>query len=649
VSGSRQAGPAHPGPRWWEIPRPLAGLLIAAAAARAVYFYLLARHSIFFEGLILDSEVYDGWARSIASGEWIGREAFYLPPFYPYLLGIVFRLFGHSVALVYLGQALLGLVNLALIHRIGTAVVGERAGLLAASGAALYAPFAFFEMKVLSTTVGLTLSLVALLALVRAEERAAWGPRSAASARGWVAAGLLIGVAALCLPASVLLALLYAGVRAARRGFKEAGLLLAGTLAALLPVVAHNLYVAADPLPLSGQGGITFYQGNNPGSMGLYNVVPGFSGSPELQPKEEKEIAERETGRVLRRSEVSAHFFRKGLGFIVSQPGRWLVLEARKLGALLGDYEASTEHSLYLERRQVPWLRLLGLPFAAIAGLGLAGAMTARVPDRPAPGGTALRVYTLYAAAVPLMFYVSSRYRLPLVPALLIYGAAFVDRAARQVRAAGAMDTAHARALAAAVLLFLISFFPLGRPSATAEANVHYNIGNLLAEAGRHEEAIAAFDRSLADWPGNAFALINRGNSLDRLGLEDEALASYRRAEEARPGFWTACKAQGIILHRRQRYEEEAEAYHRGLAGGGAESQFLLGATLLRLGREDEAAGRLLEAVRIDPAHLRAHLRLGEIYARRGDAGRARDHYRRALATDPGNSAAQAGLSRLPR
>jgi tetratricopeptide (TPR) repeat protein len=234
------------------------------------------------------------------------------------------------------------------------------------------------------------------------------------------------------------------------------------------------------------------------------------------------------------------------------------------------------------------------------------------------------------------------------VPALLIYAGAFVDHCLAEARDSGALGRARARALAGAALLALVSFFPLGRPSATAEANVHYNIGNLLAAAGRHQEAIEAFDRSLADWPRNAYALINRGNSLDRLGREDDALASYRRAEEANPGFWTAYRAQGVILRRQQRTEEEAEAYRRGLGAGGAEAQFLLGATLLRLGREGEALPRLHEAVRQNPALFRAHLRLGEIYARRGDAARARDHFQKALAADPGNSAAQAGLSRLP-
>ena len=641
TSPSRPPLTVQPLPPPWAIPLSLALVLLAAAVFRAVYFYLYSRNSIFFEGLILDSSVYDSWARSIAAGDWLGREEFYFPPLYPYLLALVFKTFGHSLAMVYLLQALLGLLNLLLIHRIGSTVFNPRAGLIAACGAALYGPFAFFEMKVLGATLGLTLNIAVLALLVGAERAAATG--RGAALRWWLPAGLAIGIASMCLPGTALLAPLYAGHLALRRA-RAAAALIAGTLLGMAPVAAHNLYVSRDFLPLSGQGGITFYQGNNPNAAGIYNVAPGFSGSPESQAVEEMSIAERETGRAMNRSEVSAHFFRKGLAFIDSSPRAWLVLEARKLGALLGDYEASTEYSVYLERLQVPWLRLLLLPFAAIAGAGLAGMVRA---GRPRPPATALFVYTVCAAGIPLIFYVSSRYRLPLVPALLIYGASFVDRVWVAARRDGVVRPAEARALALALGLALVSFFPLGAKSVSAEANVHYNIGNLLSDRGRYEEAIASFDRSLAQWPGNAYAWINRGNCFDRLGRADEALASYQRAEEAHRGLWKAYKAQGIILHREKRYEEAAAVFRRGLKTDGEEAYYLLGVDLKNLDRLDEAIQAFEQAVRINPSYARAHTRLGEIYAGHGDTDLAREHFRRAIASDPGDTAARSGLTRL--
>lgn len=629
------------------IPTSLAILLVAAALFRAVYFMLYSRNGILFDGLILDSTLYDAWGQRLAGGEWLGAQAFYHPPLYPYVLGLLFKAAGHSLALVYLLQGLLGLVNIFLIHRAGASLFGLRAGILAAAGAALYGPFPFNEMKVLGTTLGLTLGLLSLILLIGAEEAAARAPaagRRGGSMARWLAAGLTIGVASACLPGTVILAPLYAASLAWRGAVRAGVTLLLGTVVGLVPVTAHNLYVAGDFLPLSGQGGTTFYQGNNPNASGGYNVLPGFSGAPESQAAEEQSIAERETGRPMRRSETSAHFFRKGLAWIASSPGAWLALEARKLAALLGDYEGSTEYSIYYERDQIPWLRLLALPFAAIAGAGTAGLLRAGLPRPPA---IALFLSTLQAAVTPLIFYVSSRYRLPLVPALLIYGGHLADVSWTALRSGATPSSDHVRSLALAGGLALVSFFPLGVQKDSAEANVHYNIGNLLAERGRHAEAIASFDRAVGRWPGNAYAWVNRGNSLDKLGKEDEALASYRRAEEENPGFWSAIKAQGIILHRRKQYAGEEEVYRRGLAGGREEARYLLGVALKNQDRLDEAMRELEEATRLNPSYARAHTRLGEILERRGDTARAREQFRLAVAADPGDRAARAGLDRL--
>src|SRR5262249_9369245 len=150
---------------------------------------------------------------------------------------------------------------------------GERAALFAGIGAALYLPLSFFEMKVLGTTLGLALALAALLLLVGAEQadaadagragprrRGPHGPaergRGAArpAAGRWLAAGIAIGVTALCTPAAVLLAAIYGVALLARRRPRPALALAAGTFAALLPALAHNV-ATGNWILISSQGG----------------------------------------------------------------------------------------------------------------------------------------------------------------------------------------------------------------------------------------------------------------------------------------------------------------------------------------------------------------------------------------------------------
>jgi tetratricopeptide (TPR) repeat protein len=614
-----------------SLPAGLALVILGAALFRAVYLFAYARTGILFDGMMLDAAIYDTWAQAIAAGAWMGREAFYFAPLYPYLLGVLFRLVGHSYAIVYVFQGLIGLGSIVLIHSIGARLYGRRAGLFAAAGAALYLPLPFFETKILGATLGLFLGLLALRLLIGAERTRTLKP--------WMVAGLILGLTATVTPAAVLLAGLYAVSLAIRRRPGAAAALGAGTLIALLPILVHNVTVAGDWIFLSGQGGVTFYQGNNPDAVGLFMPPPGFTGSPEQQPEEEKALAEREAGHPLRRSEVSAHFFRKGLAFVTGSPVRWLGLEARKLGHLVGSYEPSTEYSLYLERERVPLLWVACLPFAAIVGAAAGAWATQRrggggEPAELAAERRALALYTLYAAAVPLLFYVSSRYRLPLAPALLIYGGSFLDRAVDALRGGASPDPAMMRGMTAALGVGLLSFFPLGRGAVTVEANAHYNLSRIFADRGQNDEALVELDRCLSDWPEHVYALVNRGNSLDRLGRTDEALASYQRAEELRPDFWKAYQAQGTVLFRQEQYDQALDAYRRGAAAGGSESWFLQATVLQEMERPDEAERAVRQAIKLNGRDARYYNTLGMLLEKQDRHDEAIEAFTRANTLD---------------
>src|SRR5207245_8707246 len=99
---------------------------------------------------------------------------------------------------------------------------------------------------VLGTTLGLTLSLLALLLLVGAE-RASLAGRTVLGR--WLLAGVVIGLGAECVPGPILLAPIYAAYLGLTRT-RPAVVLLAWPFLAAVPVLSSNLYVASDPLPL---------------------------------------------------------------------------------------------------------------------------------------------------------------------------------------------------------------------------------------------------------------------------------------------------------------------------------------------------------------------------------------------------------------
>jgi len=52
--------------------------------------------------------------------------------------------------------------------------------------------------------------------------------------------------------------------------------------------------------------------------------------------------------------------------------------------------------------------------------------------------------------------------------------------------------------------------------------------GNVLGDQGKHDEAIALFDRVLAKEPGNAEVLNRKGCALERLGMHADSLDALR-------------------------------------------------------------------------------------------------------------------------
>src|SRR2546427_12552899 len=88
---------------------PLPYLLVLGTALllRGVYLWQLRGSPMV--GIVMgDAEAYDRWAQEIASGDWIGKEIFYQAPLYPYFLGLIYTVAGHSLVCVRLLQMVLG-------------------------------------------------------------------------------------------------------------------------------------------------------------------------------------------------------------------------------------------------------------------------------------------------------------------------------------------------------------------------------------------------------------------------------------------------------------------------------------------------------------------------------------------------------------
>ena len=145
VPDSAVAGPAPAiADRGREFRLYAAGIFVVALLVRLLHVWLL-RRSPFFSALLGDARGYDEWAQRLAAGNWFGGDVFYQAPLYPYFLGVIYKIVGHSLLAVRVVQALVGAASCALLGMAGHRLFSRRVGIVAGGALAIYAPAIFFD------------------------------------------------------------------------------------------------------------------------------------------------------------------------------------------------------------------------------------------------------------------------------------------------------------------------------------------------------------------------------------------------------------------------------------------------------------------------------------------------------------------------
>ncbi len=166
-----------------------------------------------------------------------------------------------------------------------------------------------------------------------------------------------------------------------------------------------------------------------------------------------------------------------------------------------------------------------------------------------------------------------------------------------------------------------------------------------LQQAGRFDQAEAAYAEVLAADPDDVVALINGGAlALSRNDLA-QAIARLERAVALVPGNAIAACNFGYALIHADRDADALIALDRAVAAKPdyAQAHNNRGIALARLGRRSEAIAAFERALIIAPNYGEAAANLGEQCNRAGEPQRAIIAFDRALAIDPRSPAARAG------
>jgi len=180
----------------------------------------------------------------------------------------------------------------------------------------------------------------------------------------------------------------------------------------------------------------------------------------------------------------------------------------------------------------------------------------------------------------------------------------------------------------------------MGRAAEADPGNVaaHMNHGNLLRMLGRHEDALASYNRFLGIAPGNVDAQVNRGSVLLDLGQREQALASFEAVLASVPGHREAGLRRCGLLKALGRLAEAQAGYEQVLAASPDDvaALFNRGLVLVALGRVAEALASYDQALAIKPDFSEVLNNRGIALTRLDRKTEALVSYDRAVACNPG-------------
>jgi 4-amino-4-deoxy-L-arabinose transferase-like glycosyltransferase len=487
-------------------------LVFAAALALRLGHVLALRGSPYFARPVLDGETYYWAARALADGEGWAERVYWQPPGYPYFLAAILRVAGPGFLAPRLVQALLGALTAALTCAIGTRVFGRAVGIAAGFAVALYGVLIYYDGELLAPSLAICLQMATLYCAVRAPTER--------GGRGWLAAGLLGGLTAVVnAPALVLLPILAIAAR------RWAAWLLLGAAIAIAPVTLRNWTGGGELVLISSNAGINLYLGNNPRYDETVGMRPGRDWQALVR-------APRLHG-VSGAGPASRFFVARVTAYAVSDPAGFLGLQARKVRLLLGGTEIPRNQEIYPARAWSPVLRALlwkvpglAFPFGLLLPLAVVGL------------GVAWRRAPVLAASVILLgltvaaFFVTARYRAPLIPLLGVFAAAGVRWAA--VEASGRARTIAGGVAVAAYLLANLGQGPMPR---RMNPDAEQGLAHWLEREGRRPDALALYERLAREAPGSFDAWYGVAQLATALGQRAEAERALAVIRSLEPEF----------------------------------------------------------------------------------------------------------------
>jgi Flp pilus assembly protein TadD len=586
---------------------PVVWLFLGVLALR-LYSLALLTESQFLPPRSGDMQFYNDWALRILAGNWTDHLAFYGLPLYAYLLATIYALCGHNPFVPGFLQACLDAATAVLIYRIGASVFapenekaplggpkpGQSIGLLAAFGWACFQPAQAYSIIIMPTAWLVFVFWFVVWQIVRRQHTPSLcGLLLLGGLMGFTA----MGIATILFLVPMLMAALFLRWKGSfARRFTGAAMIMAGVFLGASPAWIHNYMIAGDPVFLSAHSGVNFWIGNNPVATGYPKFPPGLHAGQQAMLKDSITSAEKDTGRALKRSEVSTYWSDKAHDWIRAHPRDFLNLLATKVRNFWSAFSYDDISVITALRDQS--IVLPGLDFGLVAALGLPGLVIAWWRS---PGSRWVAAAVLLHMASLLTVFVTERYRLAAVPGLLLFAAfglcelwaAFVKK---DYQLAGSFF----------LLLFCsTAFVSVPQRDPTLWALDTYNSGLQALEAKDFSLARRKLDLAYAYSPENAEINFAEGNLHLETGPLETAKRFYFAALTLDPTHAGAYNNSGVLALKEERWKLAGNFFRHALEYSPNDSKihFLFARAELKSGEVVNARKEIARAIQLDGCH----------------------------------------------
>jgi len=575
-----------------------------------------------FYNLTLDPLYHDTWAKQIAGGDWMGNQVFFRAPFYPYFLAVLYKIFGHHLFLIRLIQHLIGSFSVLLLFLVAKKIFDRQVAVLASIIAATYWIFIYYEAELLLDFLLVFWGLLLIWFLLKAYENL--------KSSTWFFSGVILGLFAITRPNILiflpfLLLWMILALRKQNSVLKISlfyGWILIGMILIIFPITLRNFLVGKDPVLIASQGGINFYIGNSPKSDGMSAIMPELGDDWEYS--DCQFIAEKTLERKLKPSEVSDFYYKKGWNFIFREPAESIPLLLKKLYLFLNKFEISNNQNIDFSKQYSVLSRILPLGFWFIGPLAFLGIFLSL---KRGPQNSLILLFIFSYMLSVIMFFVNSRFRLPVLPFLIILaGFALIElyrmastKAVKRILLSGTL-------LVMFIILANSNFYDITNENF---AQSYFGLGNVYLKKGDFKNALLQYQTALERQPSLPRAHLNRGVIFFKLGNYTEAEKEFLEEIKVNSGDEKTYNNLSVLYRLQGKHSQAIQFAQKALQSrpNYAFAYFNLSSAYQAQNQLLKAESVLVEATQIIPQATQIHYALAILYLKNNQLEKAQEQY----------------------